>query len=273
MTTEKIGKIVWHDLFTSNQRQAMAFYEDVAGWSYQIEHAQDFVWGGGEKNFILALSGDEAGAGVAETPSGYENGWIAYVEVPDVDVAVKHVSALGGTTVRAPFNVPGVGRNALVRDPCSALFGLSVSQHSFPVPRRQFGPEVYVGSGHDLPHQFYTELFGWQVNPKRGEEHVTLLGPSGEPVVIEHITTGPDGSNAAWVPSVRVASVHDALRTAENKGRLPPLWSSMTLLILTAAFSMIQKARGLFSGLLDVFRLLSLSTGSVHGNTSALQTR
>jgi len=220
MKSENTGKIVWHDLFTSNRRQAMAFYKDVAGWSYQIEHAQDFVWGGGEKDFILALSGDEAGAGVAETPAGYENGWIAYVEVPDVDVAVKRVGALGGTTVRAPFNVPGVGRNALVCDPCGALFGLSVSQHSFPAPRRQFGPEVYIGSGHDLPHTFYTELFGWHVNCKRGVEHVTLLGPSGEPIVVEHVATWPDSSNEAWVPSVRVASVPDASRTAGNKGAL-----------------------------------------------------
>ena len=220
MKTEKTGQIVWHDLFTSNRRQAMEFYEAVAGWSYQIEHAPDFVWGGGEKDFILALYGDEAGAGFAETPAGYKNGWIAYIEVPDVDAAVNRVVALGGKTVQEPFEVPGVGRNALVRDPCGALFGLSLSRHGFPVPTRQFGPEVYVGSGHDLPHTFYTELFGWQVNPKRDMEHVTLLGPSGEPVVVEHVATWPDSANAAWVPSIRVASVPDASRTAGIKGAL-----------------------------------------------------
>ncbi|MGD1925155.1 MAG: VOC family protein [Paracoccaceae bacterium] len=199
----------------------MEFYGHVANWTYQVERATDFVWGGGEKDFVLALSGDEAGAGLAETPPGQENGWIAYVEVPDVDAAVKRVDMLKGKIIREPFEVTGVGRNALVRDPFGALFGLSLSRHGFPVPRRQFGPEVYVSNGNDLPQAFYNELFGWQVSPERDMDSVVLLEPSGEPVAVEHVTKWPAGSNAAWVPSVKVASVFDACRAAEINGARP----------------------------------------------------
>ncbi len=221
MTQSKAGQIVWHDLFTSDRACSMAFYQHVANWTYEIERATDFAWGGGEKDFVLAISGDEAGAGLAETPPEQENGWIAYIEVPDVDVAVKRVGGLGGKIVREPFEVPGVGCNALVRDPLGALVGISLSRHSFPVPSQQFGPEVYVSNGNEFPQAFYAELFGWQVSPERESECVGLLGRPGDLVAIQHTATWPSGSNAAWVPCIKVASVSDACRAAETQGARP----------------------------------------------------
>lgn len=199
----------------------MAFYQHVANWTYEVERATDFAWGGGEQDFVLALSGDEAGAGLAETPPEQENGWIAYIEVPDVDVAAKRVDTLGGQVVREPFEVPGVGRNALVRDPYGALVGISLSRHSFSVPRRQFGPEMYVSNRDDFPQAFYAELFGWQVSSKRDQDRVAFLGPWGDLVAIQHAAVWPTSSNAAWVPCIKVASVSDACRAAETKGARP----------------------------------------------------
>ncbi|MFC3615364.1 VOC family protein [Lutimaribacter marinistellae] len=218
MTQSKAGQIVWHDLFTSDRERSMDFYQHIADWTYQVERATDFAWGGGEKDFVLALLGDEAGAGFAVTPPRHKNSWIAYVEVPDVDAALKHADALGGEIVRTPFEVPGVGRNALVRDPLGVLFGLSLSRHSFPVPHRQFGPEVYVGSGDQFPKAFYAELFEWQMSPKRELERVSFSGPSGDVVAVQYASTWPRRSNPAWVPSIKVTSVSDASNFAEING-------------------------------------------------------
>ena len=221
MTQSKAGQIVWHDLFTSDRERSMVFYGRVANWTYHVERAKDFAWGGGEKDFILALSGDEAGAGFAETPSKQENGWIVYIEVPDVDAAVRRADAHGGSIVRQPFEVPGVGRNALVRDPLGALLGISLSRHSYPVPRRQFGTDLYVSNGDDLPEKFYAELFGWRVAPERHKEGRDIRGPSGDPVAFQHSATWPAGSNAAWVPSIKAAHASDARRVAETNGARP----------------------------------------------------
>ncbi|WP_254436305.1 VOC family protein [Ruegeria arenilitoris] len=221
MTQSKAGQIVWHDLFTSNRDRSMAFYARVANWTYQVERATDFAWGGGEKDFVLALLGEEAGAGLAETPPEHENGWIAYIEVLDVDAAAKRVDTLGGKVVREPFEVPGVGRNALVRDPLGALVGVSLSRHDFPVPRLQFGPEVYVSNGNDFPQAFYAELFGWRVSPERDKAYVANLGTWDDLVAIQDAANWSTGSNAAWVPCINVASVSDASRAAERKGARP----------------------------------------------------
>jgi predicted enzyme related to lactoylglutathione lyase len=138
-----------------------------------------------------------------------------------VNVAVKRVGTLGGKVVREPFDVPGVGRNALVRDPLGALVGISLSRHSFPVPRRQFGPDVYVSNGKDFPQAFYAKLFEWQVSPERDKDCVALLGPWGDLVALQHAASWSSGSNAAWVPCIKVASISDACRAAETQGARP----------------------------------------------------
>lgn len=218
MPQSKTGQIVWHDLFTSDRKRSMDFYQHIANWTFQIERATDFAWGGGEKDFVLALIAGEAGAGFAETPPDHENGWIAYVEVADVDASVERVEALGGKTVREPFEVPGVGRNALVRDPHGVLFGLSLSRHNFPVPNRQFGVEVYVSKGDQFPEAFYAELFDWQVTQKSDPECVSLSGPSGALVATRCASTWPTISKATWVPSIKVACLSDASSFAEANG-------------------------------------------------------
>ncbi|WP_390911304.1 VOC family protein [Pseudosulfitobacter sp. SM2401] len=220
MTVEKIGRVIWHDLLTSDRQQAMSFYKRVAGWTYQTEHATDFAWGGGEKDFILALEGDEAGAGFAETPPEMTNGWVAYVEVLDVDGTVALTEKLGGTIVRQPFEVPGVGRNALLRDPLGARIGVSISRHSYPVPQRQFGLEVYLTNAAAFPQEFYSELFDWTVSSQPAAELAGLkvTGPSGEDVALVVSGKAPLEAQAVWVPSIKVADPIKSLNDAAALG-------------------------------------------------------
>ena len=223
MSNDKIGRIVWHDLFTTNRQGAMAFYQRVAGWAYQVEHATDFAWGGGERDFVLALSGDEAGAGLVEAPPELRSGWVAYVEVPDVDATAARAEALGGVVERQPFEVPGVGRNALLRDPFGALIGIALSRHDYPAPRRQFGIEVYLSDTPSLPQAFYAQLFDWKLvsAPSGSPGGDVVAGPSGEPVAV-HLAAKPrNGELAAWIPSLKVINPEDALRRAEQLGARP----------------------------------------------------
>lgn len=220
MTLDKTGRIIWHDLFTTDTQRSMTFYQRVAGWSYEIEHATDFAWGGGEKDFILALSGDEAGAGFTDTPPELSNGWVAYVEVDDVDAALTRAERLGGTIIRKPFEVPGVGRNALLRDPLGAILGISLSRHSFPVPQRQFDVEIYLTNGSEFPKAFYAQLFDWKISsPPVGEQTgEVIVGPSGENVAIHLLGKSPTEAPAVWMPSIKVPNSPASLSDVEALG-------------------------------------------------------
>lgn len=223
MTIEKTGRIIWHDLLTGDRQRSMSFYQRVAGWTYETEHATDFAWGGGEKDFVLALEGDEAGAGFAETPPEMPNGWIAYVEVLDVDATVAHAERLGGIIARPPFEVPGVGRNALLRDPLGALIGVSISRHTYPVPRRQFGLEVYLTDASPFPKEFYLQLFDWKISSSTVGEQVgdMIAGPSGENVAVHLAGKIPTDARAVWMPGIKVAHPTVSLNDATMLGADP----------------------------------------------------
>lgn len=215
MNENKIGRIVWHDLFTVRRTRSISFYEKVAGWRFVTEHAADLAWGGGEQDYVLALSGDEAGAGFAETPEGLAGGWIAYIEVADIDAVAGRVGDLGGTMVRPPFDVAGVGRNCLLRDPLGALVGMSASSHSFPVPRRQFGTEIYLTKAVEFPEEFYADLFGWQISPDTSDHSGSRIRlASGDEIAAQSASDLPFVRGGTWLPQIKIAepdiSIHDS---------------------------------------------------------------
>ena len=219
MNPEKIGRIIWHDLFSSNLQRSLDFYRRVAGWHYENEHATDFAWGGGEKDFILALLDGEAGVGCTQTPEAFPNSWIAYLEVADVDASCAQAQEFGGTILREPFEVPGVGRNALLRDPAGALIGLALSRHDYPAPTRQFGPEIYVSGRSEFPAEFYLALFDWELSPAsaRTDGECRIVGPSSTDIG-RLLNAGGQDTQAMWLPSVRVEDAHRAALEAKVMG-------------------------------------------------------
>ncbi|WP_299550546.1 VOC family protein [uncultured Tateyamaria sp.] len=221
MPHDTSGQIVWHDLFSADPQRSMAFFQHVAGWSFAIEHAADFAWGGGQTDFVLAMLANEAGAGFIETPNGMSDGWIAYVEVPKMDSAAEAVEPLGGEIVRPPFDVPGVGRNALIRDPLGALIGISQSQHGFPVPHQQFGLEIYLSGAAAFPAHFYSQIFNWALSPQHHEtERIggVISGPSGTAVARHLPGISPANDRALWVPCIKVVDTADARQAAKAAG-------------------------------------------------------
>jgi uncharacterized protein len=63
--------------------------------------------------------------GLMQAPQpGMPAQWLAYVLVEDVDATAAQATKLGGKVCKAPFDVPEVGRIAIVTDPQGAVFGL-----------------------------------------------------------------------------------------------------------------------------------------------------
>lgn len=214
MASEKTGRIVWHDLFTDNAGASKSFYEQIAGWNYVVERATDFAWGGGERDFILALSDDEAGAGFVELDDQPFLGWVPYVEVADVDFCANKAVELFGSIAKPPFDVPGVGRNCLVRDPNGALLGICLSRHNFPIPTVQFGPEIYGAPASGFPVDFYRGLFDWKISTSNQSTSVThrITGTTGQVA----FSTSSGIENPSWIPSVRVAQFSKTLQQLED---------------------------------------------------------
>lgn len=164
------GRIVWHDLLTHDVDAAKHFYAALLGWDYQIEHATDSAWQPGEADYSLIIADGVAHGGFVDPADSGPSRWLAYVRVPDVDVAATKATALGATIAKAPFDVPGVGRSAVITDFQGAMIAVHVPTHGFPPPEGTFLTDELATNDIASAEDFYAALFGWWTRGG-GEDH------------------------------------------------------------------------------------------------------
>ena len=116
------GSVHWTELMTRDVAGACEFYGKVCGWSFESVPMPGF-------DYVLGSAGGKPVVGIMDmTKSGSDADtppfWMTYIGVDDVDAAAKAASAGGGTVESGPFDVPNVGRIAILRDPSGALVGL-----------------------------------------------------------------------------------------------------------------------------------------------------
>ena len=112
-----VGDVHWNELQTSDVNSAKTFYTKLFGWTTQ-------PFGAGMDYTILMNNGTGFG-GIMKAPSPKAPAqWVNYVVVKDVDATIARLKKLGGKVCAPPFDVPGVGRLAIVQDPQGATFGV-----------------------------------------------------------------------------------------------------------------------------------------------------
>lgn len=117
----KHGHFCWNELTTKNVEQAKSFYHDCMGWEFDTMPLDS----GG----TYWLAKDESGpiCGMYETHGtdfdSMADQWLPYIEADDVDKRVAIAREGGAKIFRGPFEVPGVGRIAILREPGGALVG------------------------------------------------------------------------------------------------------------------------------------------------------
>jgi predicted enzyme related to lactoylglutathione lyase len=113
----KPGHFSWNELVTTDEAAAKTFYTGLLGWTTQ-------AFGEG-MDYTLLKKGDTMVGGLMKCPQpGMPAQWLAYVTVEDVDATAAKAAKLGGKIMMPPFDVPEVGRIAVLLDPQGAAFGL-----------------------------------------------------------------------------------------------------------------------------------------------------
>ena len=165
--TTPLGSFVWYEYMALDAGVAAKFYAEVVGWRASDAGMADFPY------TLLSMGADMVG-GIMTLPEparqmGARPGWLGYIGVPDVDAYAAKVAAAGGAIHRAPSDIAGVGRFAVVADPHGAAFVLFKGEPPED-PRPPLAGDALgnVGwrellAGHlDSAFAFYSNLFGWK---------------------------------------------------------------------------------------------------------------
>ena len=113
----KTGQFGWNELVTTDVAAAKKFYTRLLGWKTQ-------PFGKGSA-YALFKNGKGMVGGLMKIPQpDCPAQWVGYVLVDNVDATAKKAVKLGGKVVMGPFDVPDVGRIAVLVDPQGATIGI-----------------------------------------------------------------------------------------------------------------------------------------------------
>ena len=206
MTASPARAVIWRELHTTDIDAAKAYYAALLGWRFQAEQATRFAWGDGAGVYHLIEAGGEIHGGMAPLGGGGAH-WLAYVQVQDVEAALDEAEKLGATVIRAAFDVPGVGVNAVIADPGGARIGLSAPSYDYPYPAGVFLRDHLFTDDPARAASFYKDLFGWTLPAGGAAEGA--LGVSARPA---------DCDASFWAPVLAVPNVNTALARATALG-------------------------------------------------------
>lgn len=119
-----VGAFCWDELSSVDPGASERFYTGLFGWKTRHEDM------GSAGAYTLLHAGPVQVGGVMKVQGPPMTCWLSYVHVADVDASAHRAAELGATVVAGPFDIPGVGRSAVVLDPTGAAVALFRSARS-----------------------------------------------------------------------------------------------------------------------------------------------
>lgn len=109
------GHFSWNELISTDFEASKKFYSNLFGWKMEAFDA----------NYSILKKGDDAIGGMMKAPQpGVPTHWLPYITVEDVDAMAAQATKFGGKICAPPFDIPNVGRTAVLMDPQGAVFGI-----------------------------------------------------------------------------------------------------------------------------------------------------
>jgi len=184
-----------------------------------------------DQSYTLFSMGSTMVGGLMPIPEdarkmGVRPAWMGYIGVDDVDAYAARVKAAGGAVHRAPQDIPGVGRFAVVGDPTGAGFILfRGSSEQAPTPPAPGTPghigwhELHAGDG-PAAFAFYSSLFGWTKTEAMdmGPTGVYQMFATGGETVGGMMTKAPEVPMPFWLNYFNVEAIDAAIERIKQHG-------------------------------------------------------
>ena len=113
------GSMTWNDLVTPDPEQAVAYYGELFGWTFE-----EMPDSGG---YRVIRNGERTNGGIFPFQESPQN-WLPYFGHDDVDALVGEIDGLGGQLFNGPAQLPN-GRIAVLSDPQGAVFAVWTGEY------------------------------------------------------------------------------------------------------------------------------------------------
>lgn len=113
------GALFWNELITDEPDLALPFYQAVLGLTHFTTEMAP-----GQRYTLLKVGDTDVGGCTQPPMPGVPNHWHVYFGVDDADATAAKASAAGGQVIAEPFDIPAVGRCAVLSDPQGAVFSV-----------------------------------------------------------------------------------------------------------------------------------------------------
>ncbi|MEP9358127.1 VOC family protein [Sphingomonas sp. KR3-1] len=222
------GSFIWYELLTADAGKAKAFYDSVVGWNIDAEPAP------GGMDYRMINAPDGAAGGVMQLNADMIAGgarpvWLGYIGVDDVDVSVAAVVEAGGQVHLPAFDIPGVGRLAMVADPQGVPFyvmrGATGGASSTAYQRMGFGHVSWneLRTSDDAAAlDFYGKLFNITAagSMPMGElgDYTFIANGDSKGEAVGAVMKAPPGAPAGWGFYFRVPDITEAQAKVQAAG-------------------------------------------------------
>jgi len=151
-----IGRFVWHDNVSTDADAAKRFYTQLFGWELEPMSV-------GGTDYPMIKSGGRSHGGFGPAQGGAPSAWLGHVLVENVDATAERARSEGGRVVAEPFDIPEIGRMAVIADPQGAVlsaFQASGEPDAPPAEGVFVWDELTTTDAEDAK-RFYGDVFGW----------------------------------------------------------------------------------------------------------------
>jgi predicted enzyme related to lactoylglutathione lyase len=244
------GRFVWHQLMTRDVAGAKKFYSKLVGWktipwpldpAYTVCHADVGPVAG-----FMEIP--------AEVPAEVAAHWIQYIGTRDVDGTADAAVRAGGSVLKAPSDMQGAGRYAILKDPQGATFAIISPENArgeddgVP-PLGTFSWHELATTDNEAAFAFYSGLFGWDAITRMdmGPIGVYLIfGQNGKQRGGMYIKPSDMPAPPNWLPYAHVPNTDKGFALARSTGA-QELFSPMDVPGGSRVASVIDPAGAMFA--------------------------
>jgi predicted enzyme related to lactoylglutathione lyase len=169
-----------------------------------------------------------------DMPADLPSHWVTYIGTRDVDGTAAAAVRAGGSILKAPDDIKGAGRYAVLNDPQGAAFAILDPENSRPEPEGMppagsFSWHELSTSDNEAAFAFYSGLFGWEALARHdmGQMGIYLIfGTKGVQRGGMMIRPSDYPGPANWLPYISIPNADEAFAVAQatgGKGMVPPM--------------------------------------------------